>query len=132
MTGRVRPTEENKPTDPCGGQAMSVEAPAKGKTQAMQIYNQLYINGRWMPANDGGTFDVINPAKEEVLAKVAAAKPEDVDTAVRAARAQFYGGEWSKMDGVERGKLLYRLAELIERDKDHLALLETQIGRAHV
>src|SRR5574340_59508 len=130
MTGRVRPTEENKPTDPCGGQAMSVEAPAKGKTQAMQIYNQLYINGRWMPANDGGTFDVINPAKEEVLAKVALATQEDVDAAVRAARAQFDGGDWSKMSGVDLGKLLYRLAELMERDQAYLAKLETlNLGR---
>ena len=110
---------------------MSVEVAFKPKSTAqIALDTQLYINGKWVSAADGGTFDVINPAKEELLAKVAAAKPEDVDAAVRAARAQFDGGEWSKMDGVERGKLLYRLAELIERDKDHIAMLETlNLGR---
>lgn len=96
----------------------------------MVLCNQLYIDGRWQSATDGGTFDVFNPATERLLAKVASAKPEDVDAAVRAARAQFDGGEWSKMNGAERGKLLYRLAELMERDKDYLAKLETlNLGR---
>ena len=110
---------------------MSVEAAAKSNdTTQPVLYTRLYINGKWVSAADGGTFDVINPAKEQLLAKVAAAKPADVDAAVRAARAQFDGGEWSKMNGVERGKLLYRLAELIERDKDQIAMLETlNLGR---
>jgi acyl-CoA reductase-like NAD-dependent aldehyde dehydrogenase len=96
----------------------------------MVLCNQLYINGRWQGATDGGTFDVFNPATERLLAKVASAKPEDVDAAVRAARAQFDGGDWSKMNGAERGKLLYRLAELMDRDKDYLAKLETlNLGR---
>ena len=96
----------------------------------MVLRNQLYINGRWQPATDGGTFDVFNPATERLLAKVASAKPEDVDAAVRAARAQFDGGDWSKMNGAERGKLLYRLAELMERDQEYLAKLETlNLGR---
>lgn len=97
---------------------------------SMTFYTQLFVDGKWVSASDGGTFDVINPAKEELLAKVAAAKPEDVDAAVRAARAQFDGGEWSRMNGVERGRLLNRLADLMERDKDHLARLETlNLGR---
>ena len=96
----------------------------------MDLNTQLYIGGHWVAAIDGGTFDVINPAREELLAKVAAAKPEDVDAAVRAARFQFEEGAWSKMTGVERGRLIYRLAELMERDKERLAMLETlNLGR---
>ena len=110
---------------------MDIAAALQSADAAQMVFcNQLYIDGRWQPATDGGTFDVFNPATERLLAKVASAKPEDVDAAVRAARAQFDGGEWSKMNGVERGKLLYRLAELMERDKDYLAKLETlNLGR---
>jgi acyl-CoA reductase-like NAD-dependent aldehyde dehydrogenase len=110
---------------------MDIKAALQSSDAAQMVFcNQLYINGRWQPAADGGTFDVFNPATERLLAKVASAKAEDVDAAVRAARAQFDGGEWSKMNGVERGKLLYRLAELMERDQDYLAKLETlNLGR---
>lgn len=109
---------------------MGIEAARPPAAAAQPAETQLHIGGKWLPACDGGTFPVINPAREEVLARVAAAKPADVDAAVRAARAQFDGGEWSKMDGVERGRLLYRLADLIERDRDYLAMLETlNLGR---
>ena len=85
---------------------MGIEAARPPAAAAQPAETQLHIGGKWLPACDGGTFPVINPAREEVLARVAAAKPADVDAAVRAARAQFDGGEWSKMDGVERGRLL--------------------------
>lgn len=110
---------------------MDIKAALQSTDAKQMVFcNQLYIDGRWQPATDGGTFDVFNPATEQLLAKVASAKPEDVDAAVRAARAQFDGGDWSRMNGAERGKLLYRLAELMERDKDYLAKLETlNLGR---
>ncbi|MHA0039803.1 aldehyde dehydrogenase family protein [Deinococcus sp. PESE-13] len=60
-----------------------------------------------------------------MLATVSAAGAGDVDRAVRAAHAQYDGGEWSKMDGAQRGRLLYKLADLIERDQEQLARIET-------
>jgi phenylacetaldehyde dehydrogenase len=110
---------------------MDIQAALQAKDPAQMVFcNQLYINGQWRPATQGGTFDVINPATERLLAKVASATKEDVDAAVRAARAQFDGGDWSKMSGADRGKLLYRLAELMERDQAYLAKLETlNLGR---
>lgn len=102
----------------------------RGAHAALEANARLFIGGRWVDAVDRGTFDVINPAQATLLTKVAAAKPEDVDAAVRAARHQFEQGEWSRMNGVERGRLLYRLAELIDRDREQLAMLETlNLGR---
>jgi betaine-aldehyde dehydrogenase len=87
----------------------------------------LYIDGVWTPA--GGTFDDLNPATGEVLAKVANANSEDVSRAVKAARAAL-DGEWGNTAGIERGRLLHRVADLIARDADHLARLEAlDIGK---
>lgn len=90
------------------------------------LRTDLLIDGAWRPATDGATFDVLNPATERLLAAVAAAGPADVDAAVAAARAQADGGEWSRLDGVARGRLLHRLADLIERDAEVLAELEAR------
>ena len=84
----------------------------------------LFIGGTWREASDGATFDVIAPSSEEHLATVAAASEQDVDDAVTAALAQFDGGRWSQLTGAERGLLLFRLADLIERDIEILATLE--------
>ena len=64
---------------------------------------QLFIGGEWRDAADGATFDVISPTSEQRLATLAAAGAADIDAAVAAARAQFDGGEWSRMTGAERG-----------------------------
>ncbi|HSC08234.1 MAG TPA: aldehyde dehydrogenase family protein [Steroidobacteraceae bacterium] len=88
-------------------------------------FRHMYVNGKWTDASDGATLDVINPATEAVLSKVAAGSAKDVDAAVKAARAQFDGGEWSKMPGSQRARLLNRLADLLERDKEYLAKLES-------
>lgn len=88
-------------------------------------FHQMYINGKWIDSSCGETFEVINPATETVLGRIAAGSTQDIDRAVAAARAQFDGGEWSKMPGAERGRLLYRLADLLERDKEYLAQLES-------
>lgn len=84
---------------------------------------ELYIAGRWQGASDGGTFTDLNPTTGRLLVEVASATPQDVDAAVRAARAQL-AGEWASTSGAERGKLLNRIADLIERDGDLLARLE--------
>jgi betaine-aldehyde dehydrogenase len=94
------------------------------------VPTQLYIGGRWQDAQDGATFEVVAPASEQRLATVAAAGPADVDAAVRAARAQFDGGDWSRLTGADRGLLLHRLADLVERDLEILVTLEAlDVGR---
>ncbi len=86
---------------------------------------KLFIGGEWIPAADGSTFDTINPATGQVLAQVAAAGAADVNLAVDAARQAFENDSWSKMSGSERGNLLWKIADLIERNTDELAELET-------
>ncbi len=88
-------------------------------------YTECFIGGRWVPASDGRTFPTINPATEELLAEVAFCSDRDVDLAVRAARSAFEDGPWPRMDARDRGKLLYRLCDLMERDAEELATLET-------
>lgn len=88
-------------------------------------FRQMYIDGRWVESSNGKTFEVLNPATEAVLSTIAAGSETDVDRAVTAARAQFDGGEWSRIPGSERGRLLHRLADLLERDKNYLAQLES-------
>jgi betaine-aldehyde dehydrogenase len=87
-------------------------------------HTDLLIDGQWTAAAGGTRFEVLNPATERPLAAVAAGGASDVDAAVVAARAQFDGGTWSTLDAPERGRLLLRVAELIERDADLLARLE--------
>ena len=87
---------------------------------------QLLIGGRFVDAASGKTFDDLNPSTGEVLAKVAEADADDVSRAVAAARSAFEDGPWSRMSGGERGKILLRIAELLERDKDLIARLESQ------
>lgn len=86
---------------------------------------KLLIGGEWVDAADGVTFESINPATGKVIAQVAAAGADDVDRAVTAARKAFEDNTWSKMSGAERGNLLWKIADLIERYTDELAELET-------
>jgi len=89
-------------------------------------YTQLYINGEWADSASGKTFPTINPATEEVICQVAEGDKADVDRAVKAARQAFaIGSPWRRMDAAERGNLLHRLADLMERDRAYLASLET-------
>lgn len=84
-----------------------------------------FIGGKWIPAASGKTFETVHPATEEVIAQIAEGDKEDIDLAVDAAREQFDGGEWSKMDARDRGRLMYLLADAIEAEADELAALET-------
>ncbi len=85
----------------------------------------LLIDGEWVPAASGATFDTRNPATEEVIAKIAAAGPEDVDRAVHAARKAFDDGPWSRLRPVERQRLILRLADLMEDHAQALAEIES-------
>ena len=86
---------------------------------------KMLIGGKWVDAASGRTFATINPATEEIIAQVAEGDKEDVDRAVRAAREAFEEGAWKKMSARDRGKYLFRLADLIEQHQDELAALET-------
>jgi aldehyde dehydrogenase (NAD+) len=86
---------------------------------------KLLIGGQWLPSESGETFATCNPAISDEICRVAAASAVDVDKAVRAARNAFERGPWRKMNASERGRLLYRLADLIETHGDELARLES-------
>lgn len=90
---------------------------------------ELFINGQWRRASGDATLPDYNPATEELLAEIAAATADDVDAAVRSARAQLQG-EWGALSGGARGQILNRVADLIERDAETLATLEAlDIGK---
>jgi acyl-CoA reductase-like NAD-dependent aldehyde dehydrogenase len=91
---------------------------------------QLFINNEWIDADNQETFDVLAPAEGRHIAQVSAASAADVDRAVRAAHHAFTEGPWSMLTGAERGRLLWRLADLIEENAEELAQLEsTDVGR---
>jgi len=95
------------------------------RARALEFPTQAFIDGRYTDAASGATFDSINPATGKLLARVAAGDAEDVDRAVRAARAAFTSGSWASRAPAERKKVLLAFAELIARHRDELALLET-------
>jgi len=84
---------------------------------------RLLIDGQWVEG--GKTFDTINPATGQVLAPVVEASAQDVDRAVEAARRAFEAGPWPRMPASERGRMIWRLADLVEQNIDELAELET-------
>lgn len=85
---------------------------------------QNLIDGQWCDAASGQTFEAFNPSTGEVLANVAAGDKADIDRAVAAAKKAFESGPWSKMSARDRGKLMFRLADLIEENMEELAALE--------
>jgi betaine-aldehyde dehydrogenase len=86
----------------------------------------LYIGAGWRHASDGATRQIINPADGSVAAVVDEATPEDARAAVSAARAAFDDGAWSATSVTDRAALLERIADLLQRDKEALAALETR------
>src|SRR5438874_5365474 len=90
------------------------------------IQNKLFINGDFVDARSGATFPTINPATEEKIADVASAGVEDVDTAVKAARAQMEpGSEWQKMKPRDRAKVMWRLADMLSARAEEIGRIET-------
>src|SRR5258705_9734563 len=83
------------------------------------------INGKWVPAASGKTFDVFNPADASVLARAAESDKEDIQRAVAAARRAFESGPWRRMTPSERGKLVWRIGDLILQHADELAEIES-------
>jgi aldehyde dehydrogenase (NAD+) len=85
---------------------------------------KLLIDNRWIPSESGRTFATVNPSTGEEICQISESDAADVDRAVKAARAAFEHGPWRKMPASERGRLLLRLADLIEKHADELASLE--------
>lgn len=85
----------------------------------------LLIGGRWLDSVSGKTFPTLNPATGEVICQVAEGDKADIDMAVKAARKAFDEGPWPQMDASDRGRLLNRLADLIEQNREELAALES-------
>ncbi|KAJ8714462.1 hypothetical protein PYW07_002687 [Mythimna separata] len=103
----------------------SAAAPAP-QTKPEILYTGLFINNEWVKSSDGKTFKTENPTNGQVTAEVQQANKTDVDKAVKAAKDAFrLGSPWRKMDASERGYLLSRLADLVERDRTYIASLET-------
>ncbi|NIN73415.1 MAG: aldehyde dehydrogenase family protein [Gemmatimonadetes bacterium] len=91
----------------------------------VELQTRLFIGNEFVGAADGSTFEVENPAEAETLAEVAEAKQADIDRAVAAARRAFESDEWQGLAARERGRLLNRLADLVEEKADELARIET-------
>lgn len=105
---------------------MSVATPTPAPVRTPRIREtKCFIGGRFVPAVSGKTFATVNPATEEKIADVAEGDAADVELAAKAARTAFETGPWSRMDARDRGRLMNRLADLIEEDKEELAALES-------
>jgi phenylacetaldehyde dehydrogenase len=86
---------------------------------------KMFVNGKWVEAASGKTFPTYDPSTGEVLAQIAEGDREDIDRAVKAARAAFDTGPWSRMSPSERGRLIWKLGDLIEQHLEEFAELET-------
>jgi acyl-CoA reductase-like NAD-dependent aldehyde dehydrogenase len=94
-------------------------------------YTKLFIDNEWVDATGGKTFANFDPATEAEICKVAEGDQADVDKVVDGARRAFkLGLEWRQMDASARGRLIYKLADLIRRDADYIARLETLDSRS--
>uniref|UniRef100_A0A672N3Y5 Cytosolic 10-formyltetrahydrofolate dehydrogenase-like n=1 Tax=Sinocyclocheilus grahami TaxID=75366 RepID=A0A672N3Y5_SINGR len=91
----------------------------------IRIPHQLFINGEFVDAEEGKTYKTINPTDGQAICDVSLAQISDVEKAVAAAKEAFEEGEWGKMNPRDRGKLLYKLADLMEQHQEELATIET-------
>lgn len=106
---------------------MSTTKEPKAKNSSLPIkvrQTKMLIGGKWLDSISGQTFKTVNPATEEVIAEVAQGAKEDIDLAVDAATRAFYEGPWRKMDARDRGRLIHRLADLVEKNFEELVALE--------
>ncbi|HSF05804.1 MAG TPA: aldehyde dehydrogenase family protein [Methylomirabilota bacterium] len=86
---------------------------------------QVFINGKWQPPASGETYSPVNPATEEPLEAVARGDERDVEAAVAAARRAFDEGQWPRMSPHERGRIVWKLGDLIQANLDEMARLES-------
>ncbi|KAJ8400652.1 hypothetical protein AAFF_G00394210 [Aldrovandia affinis] len=90
----------------------------------IRMPHQLFINGEFVDAEGGKTYKTINPTDGQPICEVSLAQVADVDRAVVAAKEAFEEGEWGKMNPRDRGRLIYRLADLMEEHQEELATIE--------
>jgi len=101
---------------------MTAKVPAKPISVPDQ---HLLIDGKWRPSASGKTFETVDPSTGKKICNVAEGDKADIDLAVAAARRAFESGPWRKMSASERGRILYRLADLVEKHREELAALES-------
>jgi acyl-CoA reductase-like NAD-dependent aldehyde dehydrogenase len=99
--------------------------PSAGVSKFFALKPRLFLNGEWVEAQSGRTLEVFDPATGKQVSLVADAGPEDVDRAVAAARAALETGVWPAMTPSGREALLWKLADLIERDAAEFAEIES-------
>uniref|UniRef100_A0A7N8XTU4 10-formyltetrahydrofolate dehydrogenase n=1 Tax=Mastacembelus armatus TaxID=205130 RepID=A0A7N8XTU4_9TELE len=97
----------------------------KVNNMTVKMPYQCFINGKFEDAENGKTYDTINPTDGSVICKVSYASVEDVDRAVAAAKEAYDNGLWGKMNPRDRGSLLYKLADLMEEHQEELATIES-------
>src|ERR1700691_1614993 len=103
----------------------AVVQPDSNVTGFVSKTGKLLINGKWVEAASGKTFPTYNPATGETLSHVAEGDKEDINRAVKAARAAFESGPWSKITPSERGRMIWKIGDLIEKHLEEFAQLES-------
>ena len=104
--------------------ATVTDAPAPA-TRFLEQRKQMLIDGEWVSARHGRTLEVYDPSLGEVIYHVPAADAEDIDLAVNAARRAFEDSQWSRMTASERGRVIWRIGDLILEHADELAAIES-------
>ncbi|RUW55197.1 aldehyde dehydrogenase [Mesorhizobium sp. M1A.F.Ca.ET.072.01.1.1] len=104
---------------------MNLHTDFHAQAKTLKFETRAFIDGAYVAAQSGETFETVNPATGKLLANVAAGGAADVDVAVKAARRSFEAGSWSGLPPRERKKVLLRFADLIEKHSAELALIET-------
>ena len=105
--------------------ALKIVPPEDRVTSFVSRKHKMLINGKWVDSASGKTFPTYNPATGEVMAQVAEGDREDIDRAVRAARNAFDNGPWPQLTTSERGRLIWKLADLLEENLEEFAELES-------
>ncbi|MGH9501036.1 MAG: aldehyde dehydrogenase family protein [Terriglobales bacterium] len=105
--------------------ALKIVPPEARVTSFVSRKHQMLMNGKWVDSASGKTFPTYNPATGEVMAHIAEGDREDINRAVTAARAAFEKGPWRKMTASERGKLIWKLGDLLEENLEEFAELES-------
>jgi phenylacetaldehyde dehydrogenase len=105
--------------------ALKIDPMEDKVTSFISRTHKILINGKWVEAASCKTFATYNPATGEVLARVAEGDREDIDRAVKAARNAFETGRWSQLTPSERGRAIWKLADLLEENLEEFAELES-------
>ena len=122
-TALKKPTEN--PDIKCTGVSKYIARLQRGYIRNINVplLKQVFINNEFRKSASGKTFPTVNPATEEVICDIQEGDKADVDAAVQAANHAFrLGSKWREMDASHRGRLLYQLADLMERDANYIAV----------